>query len=111
MTAVTGSCHCGAVRYAVAYAPTEINDCQCTHCQKRGVLWAYYEPGDVTVSGASSTYMWGDRTTVFHFCPTCGCTTHWVAAGPTPDRVGINTRLLPPEAAAGATVRRSPGPL
>lgn len=108
--AVEGSCHCGAVHFEARYAPTDINDCQCTHCQKRGVLWAYYSPRDVTVSGTSATYVWGDKGVEFHFCPACGCTTHWTAADPKRDRMAINTRLLPPEAVAGATVRRSPGP-
>lgn len=108
--AVFGSCHCGAVRYEAAFAPTDINDCQCEHCQKRGVLWAYYSPKDVTVTGESASYVWGPKRTVFHFCPTCGCTTHWTAADPKRDRMAINTRLLPKADVANAVVRQSPGP-
>lgn len=107
---VSGSCYCGAVQFEAAYAPTDINDCQCTHCQKRGVLWAYYSPKDVTVTGSFSTYGWGGKRTLFHFCTACGCTTHWMAADPKRDRMAINTRLLPPEAVSGAVVRQSPGP-
>jgi hypothetical protein len=107
---VKGGCFCGAVQIEAAYAPTEINDCQCSHCRKRGVLWAYYSAKDATVTGATSTYVWNGRHTVFHFCPVCGCTTHWSAADPKRDRMGINTRLLPPEAVAGAVVKQSPGP-
>lgn len=107
---ITGSCHCEAVRIALEQAPTDINDCQCTHCQKRGVLWSYYSPRMVTVSGPTSTYSWGDKHIVFHFCTNCGCTTHWTAADPKRDRMGINVRLLAPEDRAGAVVRQSPGP-
>ncbi|GLQ10039.1 aldehyde-activating protein [Devosia yakushimensis] len=107
---VSGSCHCGAVQFEAAYAPTDINDCQCSHCQKRGVLWAYYSPRDVSVTGSFSTYSWGVKRTRFHFCTVCGCTTHWTAADPKRDRMAINTRLLPPEAVAAAVVRQSPGP-
>jgi hypothetical protein len=62
------------------------------------------------VTGASSSYAWGEKRTVFHFCTACGCTTHWTAADPKRDRMAINARLLSPAAVAGATVRKSPGP-
>lgn len=107
---VEGSCHCGAVRFEAAHAPTDINDCQCGHCQKRGVLWAYYSPKEVTVTGTSASYAWNGKHTVFHFCTVCGCTTHWTAADPKRDRMAINVRLLPSEALVGAKVRKSPGP-
>lgn len=107
---VEGNCYCGAVHYTASHAPTDINDCQCTHCQKRGVMWAYYSPRDVAVTGETSTFAWGPKRTIFHFCPACGCTTHWTASDPKRDRMGLNTRLLPPEAVAGAVVRQSPGP-
>lgn len=110
MAEVEGSCHCGAVHFTAAYAPSDINDCQCEHCQKRGVLWAYYSPKDVTVTGPGSTYVWGHKHTRFHFCTVCGCTTHWTAVDPKRDRMAINTRLLPREAVAEATIRQSPGP-
>lgn len=108
--AVEGSCHCGAVGFEAAYAPTNINDCQCGHCRKRGALWAYYDPADVAVVGATSTYLWGDRDIRFHFCPSCGCSTHWSAVDPLATRMAINTRLLDPDVIADATVRQSPGP-
>jgi hypothetical protein len=31
---LTGSCLCGAIRYAVAALVTELRACHCTHCQK-----------------------------------------------------------------------------
>lgn len=107
---VEGSCHCGAVRYRLDQAPTDINDCQCEHCQKRGVLWSYYHPDQVTVTGRTATYLWGERGIAFHFCPDCGCSTHWSPAKPGSPRMGVNVRLLPSEARARATIRQSQGP-
>ena len=75
--AIEGSCHCGAVKIRVASIPTELNDCQCQHCQKRGALWAYYPLDQIEISGPTSVYVWGKRVLEFHFCPTCGMTTHW----------------------------------
>jgi hypothetical protein len=107
---VEGSCHCGQVRYRLDHAPTDINDCQCNHCQKRGVRWAYYHPDQVAVSGETSTYLWGEKSIAFHFCGNCGCSTHWTRAKAGGPRMGVNTRLLPPDLVAGVPVRQSPGP-
>jgi len=106
-----GSCHCGAVKIEVANAPTEVTSCNCSICRRLGTLWAYYPTGDVKITGATATYRWGDKTIDFHHCASCGCTTHW---SPLPnrgneDRMGINSRLLPPGVLAGARVRRLDG--
>jgi hypothetical protein len=105
-----GSCHCGAVTLDVAHPPIEVTSCNCSICRRLGTLWAYYAPAEVRVSGATSTYRWGDKTLDFHRCATCGCTTHW-----TPierrnlDRMGINARLLAPDVLGAARVRRLDG--
>ena len=92
--AIEGSCHCGVVQVRVASAPTELNDCQCEHCQKRGTLWAYYPKEQVEVSGPTSIYRWGPETINFHFCGCCGCTTHWSSVDPKRSRMGVNARLF-----------------
>ena len=106
-----GSCHCGAVKIEVAEAPTQVTSCNCSICRRLGTLWAYYAPAQVTITGATATYRWGDKTIDFHRCTTCGCTTHWspLPDRGEPDRMGINGRLLAPEVLAGARVRRLDG--
>ena len=37
---VAASCHCGACILAVAVAPVEVTDCNCSICRRYGVLWA-----------------------------------------------------------------------
>jgi hypothetical protein len=106
-----GTCHCGAVTVEVSSAPSQVTSCNCSICRRLGTLWAYYVPADVTVSGPTSTYRWGDKTIDFHHCTSCGCTTHW---SPIPtirdgNRMGINARLLAPEVLAAARVRRLDG--
>ena len=76
----------------------EVTDCNCTLCRSYGVLWAYYSPKDVTVTGgATDIYMRGERKTEFHRCKHCGCVTHWTAVDKTRDRMGVNARLMAPE--------------
>jgi hypothetical protein len=105
-----GACHCGAVSLRVSRLPTYINDCQCTHCQKRGTLWAYFDLAEVEISGPTTHYMWGGKHITFHFCPTCGCTTHWSPNDPEGRRMGVNTRLLDRDSLSGIPIRQSPGP-
>jgi len=105
--AVTGSCHCGAVRIAVPGAPEWAARCNCSICRRTGALVAYYRPDEVQVDGETATYLTGDRLIRFHHCPACACHTHWSANpealdGELPDelrdvlatRMGINARLL-----------------
>jgi hypothetical protein len=107
---IEATCHCGAVRIAAAAAPEDVNDCNCSICRRLGTLWAYYETGDVNVSGATDTYRWGDEMIDFHRCRICGCTTHWANAHlGGPDRLGVNARLMAPEVLAAARVRKTDG--
>ncbi len=106
---IEGSCHCGAVRYTVETAPDTVTDCNCSICRRLGVLWAYYSPRAVTVTGPTATYQWDDRSLFFHHCQACGCTTHWSPADPVVDRMGVNARLMAPDVLAAARVRRLDG--
>lgn len=109
---VEAACDCGAVRLELAEAPSEIYDCQCGFCQKKGVLWAYMSPTRVRFTaepGATAAYLRGACLSEFHTCRTCGCATHW---RPTDgrDEMGVNARLLPREVRGAARVVIDPGP-
>lgn len=110
---IDASCHCGAVRFTVEAAPGEVNDCGCSICRRYGALWAYYHPSQVRFDadgGATDVYMWGDRILEFHRCRGCGCVTHWAAVDRAWPRMGVNARMMPPEALAGVTVLRNGRP-
>ncbi len=76
--AIRGSCHCKATQFEVAFAPETVTACTCSICSKRGGLWAYYSPGDVTILSDSgrATYRWGSKIGKHNFCQVCGCTTY-----------------------------------
>jgi hypothetical protein len=100
-------CDCGAVRLEVVEAPDNVNDCQCSWCQRLGALWAYYKKNQVRVvsePGATSVYLRGARRLEFHRCKVCGLTTHWVSVDQTRQRMGVNARLMPREVRAAASV-------
>ena len=108
-------CHCGAVKVAVPSAPEQVTSCNCSICRRLGGLWAYYAPADVTITGleATAAYVRHDGPDMgqlaLHHCRTCGCTTHWSPLDPGHNRMGVNTRLMPPEILAQARVRHLDG--
>jgi hypothetical protein len=106
---IESSCHCGAVRLAIASAPTELTDCNCTICRRYHGLWAYYPPKDVEVTGATDIYMRGDKMIEMHRCRVCGCVTHWSPVDKTYQRMGVNARMMEPSVIAGVRVRKLDG--
>lgn len=109
---VVASCHCGAVTVALAAAPSEVTECNCSLCRRYGVIWAYYPADDVTVSPnppPTDLYAWNGRHVDFHRCGTCGCVTHWTPRDASRDGRGVNARLLPPELLAAAKLRHLDG--
>lgn len=91
-----GSCHCGAVRIALADTPVEVAECNCSLCRRMGTLWHYGPRGSVTVEGDSEGYIQGDCTLTTWRCAHCGCVTHWTAVDETYDRMGVNLRMFDP---------------
>ena len=104
---IEGSCLCGGVRWRFDGQPDGATACNCTACRRYGTLWAY-DPLDagIHVSGETRPFVRG-KALAFHFCPTCGCVTHWLALQPGEDgrrRVAVNLRLADPEAVAAIPV-------
>ena len=79
-------------------------------CRRYGVLWIYGHEGlDVQVTGDSAAYMRAEGAPLaFHFCPACGCLTHWRGQGVDGDgrrRLAVNLRLVPdPDAVAAIPI-------
>ena len=105
---LTGSCHCRATQFEVAHAPTELTDCNCSFCAKRGALHAYYLVSEfrlITARDRVATYQWGTFVGRHHHCAICGCPTYsefpdFSTGKPDFDnpRVGVNARLFDPDA-------------
>ena len=108
-----GSCHCGAVRFAVGEAPQWLTRCNCSSCRRRGGLWAHFGSDKVSLtfeSDAVMRYIWGDKTLANVFCKTCACNTHWENLDTTPGaRMGLNFSMCEPKAIEGLRIRRFDG--
>jgi hypothetical protein len=109
---IKGSCHCGAVQWQFGVQPQAATACNCTVCRRYGVLWIYdYEGEGVKVSGKTQCYIRGGSVE-FHFCPACGCVTHWRGQRVGEDgrrRSAVNVRLAEPEAVASIPIRHLDG--
>ncbi|KAJ7301614.1 Mss4-like protein [Mycena albidolilacea] len=90
-----GSCHCGAVGYAVLSPEkiTTVKCCNCSICSRDAALWIYPPTTTVTFKGLDSLveYTFGSRTTYHGFCATCG--------------VAIRERFLPPRSDTALNIR------
>ena len=95
---LSGSCHCGEVKWEYPLSLESVTACNCTLCRKYGALWAYgYLEEGIKVSGPSKPYERGSRINKYHFCLNCGCITHYQAnkkneSGQT--RIAINIRMV-----------------
>ncbi len=88
-------CACGALRVVVAAEPLSVVACHCVDCQRRtGSVFgvgAYFAMGQVTVAGASKTFVRptdaGHQFTT-HFCAACGTSVYW-QSGKNPGLIGV----------------------
>ena len=111
------SCICGRVQVEVATRPEYINECNCALCRKSGARWGYFQPAEVTVTGATTGYCREDKAepaVEIHFCPTCGAATHWVlnrsgVARFGNVRMGVNMALAEERELAGVELRYPDG--
>lgn len=111
------SCLCGQVRLKTSRRPDFINACNCMLCGKSGARWAYFDPVEVVVEGATKGYCRHDKNdpaAEVHFCATCGSTTHFVLTASAIARfgnsqMGVNTRLADEADLAGLELRYPDG--
>jgi hypothetical protein len=94
---LTGSCHCKAVGWSFEGDPGSATACNCTICRRYGALWIYgWRDENIRVSGPSREYVRGPNVG-YHFCPTCGCVTHYRDLAPDAEgrvRMAVNLRIV-----------------
>ena len=71
-----GSCHCGNIAYEVEGTLEQANECNCSHCQRKGYLLWFVPKTQfrlLTEESAVSTYTFNKHVIRHHFCAACGC--------------------------------------
>ena len=96
MATQTGGCHCGRVRFEVDGAPTEVIECNCSICTRKGYLhWIMPRAAFRLTAGEAelTTYRFGTGVAQHHFCRHCGISSFYVPRSH-PDGIDVNVRCL-----------------
>lgn len=94
-----GSCHCGRVSFDVEGEPTQLMECNCSHCSRKGFqLWFVPRASFRLLSGEADLqeYTFYKHAIQHRFCRVCG--TQPFAYGEHPKMgpmAAVNARCLP----------------
>ena len=96
--AITGGCHCGAIRYQANGQPLSHALCHCGDCRRHAgaplVGWAMFPLDAVTVErGTPKTYASSEHGRR-HFCPDCGTGIFYTNASLLPAIIDIQSATL-----------------
>jgi hypothetical protein len=96
MQTYEGGCHCGKVRFRVTDDLSNISECNCSMCSKKGQLHLIV-PRDrfELLSGEAelTTYRFNTGVAQHMFCRTCGVHGFYVPRSD-PDKIDVNARCL-----------------
>jgi hypothetical protein len=106
---LVASCLCGRARITLPRTPDYVCHCNCSACTKSGFQGVYFPSEELRIEGQFDTYVREDLSEpclTFHRCRACGSITHWTPlSAPPHERMGVNARLLHPDALTGVPVR------
>lgn len=93
-----GSCHCGAVAFEVEGEITQLTECNCSICSKKGGLMTFV-PRDklrlLTPEENLANYAFGKHRIQHRFCPKCGMHPFGEGSDPAGNKMAaINVRCL-----------------
>jgi hypothetical protein len=107
----TGSCHCGAVRFAITTDFPELTTCDCSICRRRNALMVrVHESKFELLAGEDhlSEYRFHTGTARHFFCKACGIYP-FHRKRVTPDNFGVNVFCLDDFEPHGIPVRATVG--
>ncbi len=93
-----GSCHCGQITFEVEGEPSQVLECNCSHCSRKGYLLWFVPRGKLRITSSTdslSTYKFNKHVISHHFCANCGCAPFGFGASPTGEATAaVNARCL-----------------
>ena len=107
----TGSCHCGAIRFAITTDFPELTTCDCSICSRKNALMTKVHESDFEMLSGHDVlaeYQFHTHTARHHFCSVCGIYT-FHRKRVTPDNFGINVHCLDDFDPVGIPVRATIG--
>jgi len=106
-----GSCHCGAVRFAIVSDVVELTTCDCSICRRKNALMVKVHESQFTLlAGVDelTLYQFHTHTAKHYFCKVCGIYP-FHRKRITPDCLGINVFCLDGFDPGGIPVRATAG--
>lgn len=105
MDEMTGGCHCGKVRYAIAGDPLHVAVCHCSDCRRSAgatpVAWLAVKTDAFRVTEGEPARYSSNGQSERYFCPGCGTGLYFVNEAALPGLVDIQAATLDdPEAHA-----------
>jgi hypothetical protein len=91
-----GSCHCGAVRFAIESIIDRVTQCNCSICAKKGFLHHRVAPEHFKLLSGDAdlgTYRFASMLARHHFCKHCGIHT-FTRPRAAPELYTVNVRCL-----------------
>jgi hypothetical protein len=93
-----GSCHCGAIRFAVEGTIEQVLECNCSMCSRKGSLLWFVPRGKFalqTPESDVSTYLFNKQVIAHKFCAKCGIGPYALGTDPQGNAMAaINVRCL-----------------
>lgn len=106
MPTFSGSCHCGAITFAIDADAMErdLYRCNCSLCIKKAIIMKPVRREDFRLTGgeaALSAYKWNKQIAEHFFCSLCGVYTHHKRRSD-PSQISVNfgclnNAIIPPE--------------
>lgn len=96
MPTLSGSCHCGRVRFRVSADVSSVIVCNCSICTKKGFLHLIVEPSAFELLEGESeltSYRFNTGVAEHRFCRHCGIHPFYTPRSD-PDKVDVNARCL-----------------
>ncbi len=106
-----GSCHCGAVRFAIETDFPELTMCDCSICKRKNAhMVKVHESQFKLLAGEESLteYQFHTKTARHYFCKVCGIYP-FHRKRVTPDNLGINVHCLEGFSPEGIPFRQAIG--
>jgi hypothetical protein len=95
-TIYEGGCHCGAVRFQVTVDHHQVDDCNCSICQKKGFLHLIVPKDKFKLlkgEDVLTTYTFNTGIAQHKFCRICGIHSFYIPRSH-PDCIDVNVRCL-----------------
>lgn len=92
-----GSCHCGQVQFEVQGDFETVNECNCSHCSRKGYLLWFVPRAQFTLKSPESAvavYTFNKHIIRHHFCPKCGCAPFGYGIAQGTEMAAVNVRCL-----------------